>query len=153
MSTIKLSNFNFETLTLSVITEGLTHLKNHIEDTETKDYLCDLASESLQGMPYIVYHSKAKNWLKIHNLEVFEVIEEIREYHINNFGDFTLEVNPENMVTAYMEVVLSDLVGIWLVDRLEKDHDIYLWDEELNEDTRSIILDIISKELDNCDDE
>ena len=153
MTTINLSSFNFESVNLSVIAEAVEYLKDFLVDTESTDYLCDVANESLGCDPYVIYHSKAKDWLKMHNLDTFDVIEDVREYHNINFGEFSLEINPETIVTAYMSTVLNDLVGLWLIDQLENNHDLDLWNEELTDETRKIIVTILSELAEELEDE
>lgn len=151
MTSINLSFFNFDSVNMSVISEALKHIKNYLEDTDYTGYFCDLANESLGCDPYVIYHALAKKWINDHELCPFDMIEDIREYHNDNYGGFELEVNPENVVTAYMDIVLSDLLECWLNDKLEEDYDLDLWNEEITDETRALIIQIINEELESLE--
>lgn len=147
MQTIQLLSFNFDTVTNSVVLEALEHIKSHLEDIEYSIYFRELASDSLGGDPYVIYHTSAQEWISKHDLDVFDVIEDIREYHNENFGEFSLEVTPEKIVTAYMDVVLNDVVDCWLSLKLEEDFDLDLWNEEVTDHTRSIMIQALEHEI------
>lgn len=147
MTTIKLSDFNFDSVNTSLVLEALEHLKTYIIDTEYTGYFCDLANESLGCDPYVIYHAKAKEWLASHDLDVFDVIDDVREYHNSNFGGFTMEITPESVVTAYMDVLLNDVVGCWLNSHIEDIHGLDLWSEELEESHRKIIIEVLEDEI------
>lgn len=151
MTSINLSSFTFDSVNMSVIVEALEHIKNYLEDTEYNEYFCDLANESLGCDPYVIYHASAKAWIKKHDLCPFDMIEDIREYHTNNYEGFELEIHPENVVTAYMDVVLGDLIGCWLNCKLEEDYDLDLWNEEITDETRALIIQIINEELESLE--
>ena len=151
MTSIKLSSFNFESVNMSVIAEALEHIKSYLEDTDYTGYFGDLANESLGCDPYVIYHASAKKWIHDHSLCPFDMIEDIRSYHNDNYGGFEMEIHPENVVTAYMYVVLGDLVGCWLNCKLEEDFDLDLWNEEITDETRVLIIEIISKELESLE--
>lgn len=152
MTSIKLSSFSLESVNQSVILEALEHLKGYIEDTDYSGYFCDLSNESLGCDPYVIYHASAKEWINKHELDVFDVIEDVREYHNDNFGEFSLEVNPENVVTAYMSIVLGDVVNSWLSNKLEADFGLDLWDEEVTDDNRKVLLQVLTEELEAIED-
>lgn len=145
-TTLNFSDFNFETVNTSVIVEALNHIRDFLQDQEFEGYFCDLANESLGCDPYIIYHAAAKEWLKGHSLDVFDVIEDVRDYYNQNFGEFSIEINPENIVTCYMDVVLGDVVGCWLNTQLEEDHDLDLWNEEIG-DHRELIIKVLEIEI------
>lgn len=54
---------------------------------------------------YIIYHAVALEWLKNHNIDVFDAIETVREYEMDNFGEMNTQINPESIVNM--------LVYIW----------------------------------------
>lgn len=149
MNTIKLSDFNFESVNESVVNEALAHLKSYLEDTDYNGYFCDLSNESLGCDPYVIYHASAKEWINNHELDVFDMIEDIKDYQNSNFGEFMLEINPENVVTAYMDTVLSDIVGCWLNTKLEEDFDLDLWNEEVTDEARATIIQVLEQELED----
>lgn len=149
MNTIKLSDFNFESVNESVVNEALSHLKSYLEDTDYNGYFCDLSNESLGRDPYVIYHASAKEWINNHELDVFDMIGDIQEYHNTNFDGFHLEINPESVVTAYMDTILSDIVGCWLNTKLEEDFDLDLWNEEVTDETRAILIQVLEQELED----
>ena len=144
---IKLSDFNFDSVNTSLVIEALEHIKAYLTDTDYSEYFCDLANSSLGCDPYVIYHAKAKEWLKSHDLDVFDVIDDVREYHNANFDQFTMEITPESVVTAYMDVILNDVVGCWLNAHLEEKHDLDLWNEEVEESHRELIIKVLESEI------
>ena len=82
------------------------------------------------------------------------MIEDVRDYHSNNFGEFSLEITPENIVTAYMDVVLSDIVGLWLVTSIEdKTGFDDLWNEKVTQELQALIVDVLGAEIKNLEEE
>ncbi|AUR91555.1 hypothetical protein NVP1161O_113 [Vibrio phage 1.161.O._10N.261.48.C5] len=146
-TTINQYDFSFDFVNNSIIIEALEHIKAYLVDTDYSEYFCDLANSSLGCDPYVIYHAKAKGWLKSHDLDVFDVIADVREYHNANFGEFTMEINPESVVTAYMGVILNDVVGCWLNVHLEEEHHLDLWNEEVEEVPRKLIIKILESEI------
>lgn len=146
-TTLSFSTFNFDSITNAVMVEGLEHIKSYLEDTDFSGYFCDLSSESIGCDPYVIYHASAKQWISDNGLDTFDVIDDVKEYHTQNFGGFTLEVTPVNIVTAYMDVVLSDIVGCWLNNRMEEEHNLDLWDDEITDETRPLLLKLIEEEI------
>ncbi|AUR84777.1 hypothetical protein NVP1063O_110 [Vibrio phage 1.063.O._10N.261.45.C7] len=151
MTTINLSDFNFDSVNTSLVVEALEHIKSYLEDTDYSDHFCDLANSSLGCDPYVIYHAKAEEWMKSHDLDVFDAIEDVREYHNANFGAFTMEITSESVVTAYMDVVLNDVVGCWLNSHLEEEHDLDLWNEEVEEAHRKLIIEVLESAIESLE--
>ena len=59
---------------------------------------------------YIVYHSAALDWIKEHDLDTFEAIEEVREYEMNNFGETNTSINPESIVNMLAYIYGEELL-------------------------------------------
>ena len=62
---------------------------------------------------YIIGYYEAKEWLKRHDVGTFEAIGLVKDYEIDNFGEFTTNINYEAIVNmiAYIfgyELLYSD---------------------------------------------
>lgn len=79
---------------------------------------------------YIVYHSRAIEWLKTHSLDTFEAIDIVREYEINHFGEFTTDINPESIVNMLAYIYGEEVL--------------YSYDVETIEELKSLILNDLS---------
>ncbi len=58
---------------------------------------------------YIIYHSKAIQWLKTHNLDAFQAIDIVREYETENFGKFNTRLNPKSIVNMIAYIYGEDI--------------------------------------------
>ena len=94
-----------------------TELKQHILDcinngTLTNENKDEWLYYAFNQEYYIIYHSKAVEWLKTHNLNAFEAIDIVREYETENFGEFNTKLNPESIVNMiayiYGEEIFSN---------------------------------------------
>ena len=59
---------------------------------------------------YIVYHSKALDWLKTHDINAFEAIEIVQEYEKDNFGETNTKTNPESIVNMLAYIYGEELI-------------------------------------------
>jgi len=59
---------------------------------------------------YIVYHSRAIEWLKAHDLDTFEAIEIVKEYEESNFGEMNTSVNPESIVNMLAYIYGEEII-------------------------------------------
>lgn len=97
---------------------------------------CDLHNEIYNTDYYIIGTYKAKQWLGDH---VFDVIDTIKEYEQENFGDVNTDFSdPEKVVNMYVyivgEEVLNDSIALreaW--DRRLTDEDLEAIKKELSE--------------------
>ena len=81
-----------------------------IEDIENGDY--DLHHEIFNTSYYIVGAYKATQWL---GDQVFNVIEFIKEYEENCFGEgYTDLANPEKIVNMYTYIIGEEIVSDYL---------------------------------------
>jgi hypothetical protein len=69
---------------------------------------------------YIIYHSKAVEWLKTHSLDAFEAIDIVREYETNNFGEFTTDINPESIVNMLAYIYGEEILYSYDVENVEE---------------------------------
>ena len=71
---------------------------------------------------FIVGYYQATEWLKKHNICVFEAIDTVKEYEVNHFGEFTTKINSESIVNmlAYIwgEELISE-IDFDTIDELE----------------------------------
>lgn len=97
---------------------------------------CDLHNEVFNTDYYIIGAYKAKQWLGDH---AFDVIDTIKEYEQENFGDVNTDFSdPEKVVNMYVyivgEEVLNDSIALreaW--DRRLTDEDLEAIKKELSE--------------------
>lgn len=72
---------------------------------------------------YIIGHYNCSEWLKKHNLDVFEAIAICQDYEIENFGEFSKRYdNSETVVN-----MLAYIYGEEIVDEL------YSWSDSIDE--------------------
>ena len=75
-------------------------------------YGCDLHNELFNQDYFIVYYSRAVQWLKNCDIDTFDAIETVFEYERENFGEVNTHINPEAIVNMYAyiagEAVLSE---------------------------------------------
>lgn len=59
---------------------------------------------------YIIYHDAARKWLKNHKYDVFDAIEDVKEYEIDFFGEFLTNINPEAIVNMLAYIYGEELI-------------------------------------------
>ena len=59
---------------------------------------------------YIIGYYKASKWLKRHNMGEFEAVEIVRDYEIDNFGEFNTEINSESIVNMMAFIYGEELI-------------------------------------------
>lgn len=69
---------------------------------------------------YIIYHSKALEWLKMHDITAFEAIETVREYEIDNFGEMTTDIDPESIVNMLAYIYGEELLNSVDAENIEE---------------------------------
>lgn len=73
---------------------------------------------------YIIGYYQASEWLKTHDLDAFEAIDIVKDYEIDNFGEFTTKINSESIVNmlAYIfgEELLNNLDAETIEDLIEE---------------------------------
>ena len=62
---------------------------------------------------FIIGYYQASQWLRDHDICPFNAINTVKEYEVNNFGEFTTRINSESIVNMlayiYGEEVISSL--------------------------------------------
>tara|TARA_R110002020_G_scaffold465994_1_gene688124 strand:+ start:658 stop:1035 length:378 start_codon:yes stop_codon:yes gene_type:complete len=90
------------------------------------DYACDLHNHLCNTDHFIIGAHKAKQWLGNH---AFEVIEIVKEYEQDNFGEVSTDLSlPEKVANMYAYVV-----GEHLLDDSDWFHDCLSNDEHIRE--------------------
>ena len=65
---------------------------------------------------YIVYHSRAIDWLKSHDIDTFEAIDIVKQYEEDNFGEFTTDINPERIVNMLVYIYGEEVLHSYDVE-------------------------------------
>jgi len=87
----------------------LTENSEYINDILNKDDIYDLHHHAFNTDYYIIGTYKATQWL---GNEVFNIINFIKEYEINNFGEINTDFsNPEEIVNMYVYIIGESLVS------------------------------------------
>ena len=91
-----------------------TELKQYIEDT-IKDIDCrdeDLHYHLFNEDYYIIGYYQAEQWLKEHDISVFEGIEFVQDYERENFGDDAVRTydNAEKLVNMIVYIIGEELI-------------------------------------------
>jgi len=89
-----------------------TELKNYIEEN-INNYASndeDLHFHLFNEGYYIIGYYNAEQWLKEHNISVFEGIEFVQEYERENFGTVKTYDNAESLVNMIVYIVGGELI-------------------------------------------
>ena len=82
--------------------------ENEEQIKEDKNFFEDLHHECFNTDYYIIGTYKATQWL---SEQVFNVIEYIKEYENNNFGEVTTDFSdPEKIVNMYVYIIGEEIV-------------------------------------------
>lgn len=69
---------------------------------------------------YIIYHYKCVDWLKNHEIDVFEAIDIVKEYENDNFGEFTRDINPESIVNMFVYILGEEILNSFDVENVKQ---------------------------------
>ena len=100
----------------SIRTELIQHVIETIHDQDLTDF-DELHFHAFNEDYYIVYHSRAEEWLKRHEISAFEAIEKIRDYEMDNFGEANTKINPESVVNMYVYILGEELLAEFNLDQ------------------------------------
>lgn len=99
-----------------------TELKQYIQDNilltdEQKDNICDQYLEDLHFRLfnedyYIIGYYQGEQWLKKHNISIFEGIRFVQDYERENFGDDAVRNydNAETLVNMIVYIIGEELI-------------------------------------------
>ncbi len=111
-------------------TEILDYAKNQIEDLMTTEpYACDLHHELFNTDYFIIGKYSASRWLES-NVGIFEAIDEIKEYEMDNFGEITTDLSSAEAV-CNMYVYIQGEEALNNSDTLQDKWNDTLTDEDL----------------------
>jgi len=112
-------------------TEILDYAKNQIESLMTTEpYACDLHNELFNTDYFIIGTYSASRWLES-NVGVFQAIEEIKEYEMDNFGLVSTDFSsPEAVCNMYVYIQGEEVLNS--SDTLQDKWNDKLTDEDLN---------------------
>lgn len=106
-------------------------------------YLCELHNEVFNTDYEYCYTSDAKEMLNLY--DVFEAIEEIREYEQFNFGEVNTNFsNPCNVANMIWYIVGDEALQELMQDSAECDE---LWNEEIDEVERKVLIKIFKEKM------
>jgi hypothetical protein len=101
----------------TIKTELQNHLSDYINDgILTNDNISDLHFHAFNEDYYLIGYYQCSEWLKTHNIDTFEAIEIVKEWEIDNFGEFTTAINSESIVN-----MLVYIYGLALLNELDFD--------------------------------
>lgn len=105
----------------SIKKELLNHILDRINDRVlTNQNIDDWRFHCFNEDYYIIYHSKAIQWLKIHSIDTFEAIETVKDYELQHFGEFTTKINPESIVNMLAYIYGEELMYSFNIDSVDK---------------------------------
>jgi|TARA_R100000482_G_scaffold58302_2_gene21175 hypothetical protein len=107
------------------------------KDWSSKYYGCDLHHYIFNESMYLIGHYNCREWIKKHDLDVFEMIDIIVQYEREQFGQIHTDLStPENVVNMYVYIEGEEILN-------ETEHLKDVWDEELTgEDYDKIIKEL-----------
>lgn len=115
--------------------EGEEELKQVIIDALNDGYdgeVSELHFRCFNEDYFIIGHYQAEEWLKA-NYGVFDAIEAIREYEMDNFGEVNTKIDPESVCNMLVYILGEEILGE--IDAV-RDH----WDEEVTEEINAAII-------------
>ena len=60
---------------------------------------------------FIIGYYQAKQWLKEHDICVFDAIDTVRDYEVDHFGEFTTKINSESIVNMLVYIWGEELIS------------------------------------------
>lgn len=69
---------------------------------------------------YIIYHSKAIEWLKKHSINTFDAIDIVKQYEVDHFGEFTTDIDPASIVNMLAYIYGEDILYSYDVETIEE---------------------------------
>lgn len=102
----------------SVTEELIYHILEYIEERDIiGKYVHELHHYMFNEDYYLIYYSVCDEWIKKHNLDIYEILGTIQEYEEFNYGQITTKLdNSETIVNMYVYIkgqeILNDLETI-----------------------------------------
>ena len=108
--------------------QGLKDLKGQ------EPWGCDIHYKLFNEDHYLIGYYNCEQWIKTHNLNVFDIIREVKFYEIEMFGEFLTDVsNSEKLVNMYVYIKGEEILN-------KSKHLMEVWDNHLTDkDLKTII--------------
>jgi len=89
-------------------------IKENSNSLDDNDFIEDLHHHCFNNDYYIIGFYKATQWLEN---QVFKVINFIKDYEMDNFGEVTTDFSdPEKVVNMYVYIIGEDIVNDFIED-------------------------------------
>ena len=98
--------------TESIKEELRVHIEDHISYYDVDDIINDqdLHHQIFNTDYYVIGRWHAEQWLKKHNVSVFEAIEFVQEYEKDNFGETQTYTDAEKLVNMITYIIGEELI-------------------------------------------
>lgn len=101
--------------TLDLDAELKAHIIDCINEHELTDF-SELHHKCFNTDYYIIGYYQANQWLKSHDIDAFEAIDYVRQYEMDNFGEFNTKINSESIVNMYVYIKGEEILNSLDVD-------------------------------------
>ena len=96
----------------SIKAELKAHILSYINDgVLTDDNVEDWHHHAFNESHYIIGYYQCSEWLKLHDVDVFDAVDTVREYEMDNFGEMNTKVNSEAIVNIYVYILGEELLS------------------------------------------
>lgn len=89
--------------------ELVQHAIDYLKDNQPNCYGCDLHNEIFNSDYYIIGRYQAEQWLVKH-IGIFNAIDEIKEYEVNNFGEVNTDLSESEKVLNMLVYIIGEEV-------------------------------------------
>lgn len=92
-------------------------INDRVIDNENRDewhYVC------FNEDYYVVGYFQASEWLKRHDIDVFEAIDTVKKYEMDHFGEFNTEINSEAIVNMLAYIWGEEIINENYFDTVEE---------------------------------
>jgi len=103
----------------SIRQELIQHVIDTIEDQQLESF-DELHFNAFNEDYYIVYHSRAIEWLRKHGVDAFEAIGDVIEWEQGTFGEVRVtsdKITPEHIVNMYVYIKGEELLSEFDLDQ------------------------------------
>lgn len=90
--------------------ELIEYIDNHLLPEDKEKDLSELHHELFNTDYYIVGYYQAEQWLKEHNVSVFQAIRFCQDYENDNFGECRQYENAEQVVNMLTYIIGEELI-------------------------------------------
>jgi hypothetical protein len=96
--------------TYTIKEELKTYIEDNINDIDCHDE--DIHQELFNVNYYIIGYYQAEQWLKMHNISVFEGIQFVQDYEREHFGNDAIQTydNAEKLVNMIVYIIGEELI-------------------------------------------